>query len=82
MTERYVFSVEDSGVRLDKFVGESCPGLSRTHSQKLITEGYITVNGQPAKASLKLNTGDKVEVTIPKAHRSPPPPPCRMPVWA
>jgi 23S rRNA pseudouridine1911/1915/1917 synthase len=72
MTERYVFSAEDSGGRLDKFVGESCPGLSRTHSQKLITEGYITVNGQPAKSSLKLNAGDKVEVTIP------PEPPARL----
>lgn len=65
MTEHYVFSAEDSGVRLDKFVGESCPELSRTHSQKLIADGFITVNGKAAKASHKLNTGDKIDVTIP-----------------
>ena len=65
MNKHYVFLAETSGVRLDRFVGESCPELSRTHSQKLIAEGYVTVNGRPARTSLKLNTGDKVEVTIP-----------------
>ena len=65
MNKHYVFLVEASGVRLDRFVGESCPELSRTHSQKLIADGLITVNGQAARASLKLNAGDKIEVTIP-----------------
>ena len=65
MNKHYVFLAQVPGVRLDRFVGESCPELSRTHAQKLIVEGYVTVNGQPAKASLKLNAGDKIEVTIP-----------------
>jgi 23S rRNA pseudouridine1911/1915/1917 synthase len=65
MTERYIFSADAGGVRLDKFVGEKCPGLSRTHAQKLIAEGHVTVNGRAARPSLKLNTGDKIEVMIP-----------------
>jgi 23S rRNA pseudouridine1911/1915/1917 synthase len=69
MTRQYSFVVDNAGVRLDKFVGESCPELSRTHAQKLIGDGCITVNGRPAKAGLKLRSGDKVDITIP-----PPPP--------
>jgi 23S rRNA pseudouridine1911/1915/1917 synthase len=72
MTEKYSFLSDSSGVRLDKFIGESCPELSRTHAQKLIAEGLITVNGRVAKASLKLNTGDKVDIVIP------PTPPSRL----
>jgi 23S rRNA pseudouridine1911/1915/1917 synthase len=61
-----------SGVRLDKFLGDSCPELSRTHARKIIDEGLVTVNGKPAKGSLKLNPGDKVDFTIP------PEPPTRL----
>lgn len=65
MTREYSFNAGASGPRLDKFVGERCPELSRTHAQKLIADGLITVNGHPAKSSLKLNTGDNVHITIP-----------------
>jgi len=70
--KEYSFLADSSGVRLDKFVGEKCPELSRTHAQKLIAGGFITVNGRPAKSSLKLNAGDSVHITIP------PEPPSRL----
>jgi 23S rRNA pseudouridine1911/1915/1917 synthase len=56
-------------IRLDKYVSEQYPELSRTQTQKLISEGHIRVNDRPAKASLKLNMGDRVSIVIP-----PPPP--------
>ena len=65
MTGKYSFIVDISGVRLDKFVGEKCPELSRTHAQRLINGDFITVNGLPAKSSLKLETGDRVDITVP-----------------
>ncbi|MCK4273529.1 MAG: RluA family pseudouridine synthase, partial [Dehalococcoidales bacterium] len=65
MTGKYSFIADTSGARLDRFVGEKCPELSRTHAQKLIADGLITVNGLPAKSSLKLNAGDGVHITIP-----------------
>lgn len=65
----YSFSVTEPGIRLDKYVSEKCPELSRTQAQKLIDGGFITVNGNIVKQGLKLNTGDKVKITIP-----PPPP--------
>jgi len=65
MTARYSFIAGLAGARLDKFVGDSCPGLSRTHAQKLIADGFITVNGRPARPSLKLAVGDKIDISIP-----------------
>ncbi len=56
---------------MDKFVGDSCPELSRTQAQKLISDGFITVNGRVAKASLKLEIGDKVDISIPPTPPSP-----------
>ncbi len=57
--------VEEPGARLDKYVSERCPELSRSQAQKLIADGNITVNGESAKPSLKLRAGDRIEVTIP-----------------
>ena len=71
MDEVYNFVADRSGTRLDKYVGEKCPELSRTHAQKLITDGYITVNDRVAKPSLKLSIGDRLRVVIPPAAPSP-----------
>ena len=63
--------VEEAGVRLDKFVSEGCPELSRTQAQRLIDEGYITVNTLVTKASHKLDVGDRIEIIIPPTPPSP-----------
>ncbi len=71
MIEASSFVADEAGVRLDKFVVDKCPGLSRTHVQKLIAGGHVTVNGLAARASLKLNVGDEVSVLIPPTPPSP-----------
>lgn len=58
-------TVEETGARLDKYVSEKCPELSRTHAQGLIEDGNVLVNGQIAKSSLKLTQGDIVDIKIP-----------------
>ena len=63
------FTVEEPGGRLDKYVADKCPQLSRTQAQKLVGDGLVSVNGQVSKAGLKLNTGDRVEIILP----APPP---------
>ncbi|MCJ7604921.1 MAG: RluA family pseudouridine synthase [Dehalococcoidales bacterium] len=65
MTNEYTFEADFPGIRLDKFVGDRCPELSRTHARKLVDDGFITVNGHTAKPSLKLEAGDTVNVTVP-----------------
>ena len=67
MDKEYRFVVDNPGVRLDKYVGEKCPELSRTHAQKLIAEGKIRVNDRAAKASTRLNINDRVDIIVPPA---------------
>ena len=71
MDKKYSFVVGIPGIRLDKFVVEKCSELSRTHAQKLIADGYITVDRRVAKPSLKLETGDRVDIVIPPTPPSP-----------
>ena len=59
------FIADKTGARLDRFVSEKQPQLSRTFAKKLIKEGYITVNDQVVKASHKLNAGDRLTIKIP-----------------
>jgi len=61
----YSFVADKQGIRLDKYVGEECLDFSRTYTQKLIAGGYITVNDRVAKAGLKLNIGDRVDIITP-----------------
>ena len=70
-SDKYSFVVDRQGIRLDKYVGEKCPELSRTQAQKLISDGYVKVNDHVAKAGLKLNIGDRVTASIPPATPSP-----------
>jgi len=62
---------DNAGIRLDRFVSEQCPELSRARVQKLIREGHITVNGRMAKPGLKLEAGDAVDIIIPPPSPSP-----------
>ncbi|MFC1974624.1 RluA family pseudouridine synthase [Chloroflexota bacterium] len=71
MEKIYSFIADRPGARLDKSVGERYPELSRTYAQRLIADGCITVNGRVAKAGLKLNIGDKVDIVIPPTPPSP-----------
>jgi 23S rRNA pseudouridine1911/1915/1917 synthase len=65
MDKIYKFIADQSGSRLDKFVSEKLPELSRTYAQRLIADGCITVNDQVAKASQRLNAGDRLTISIP-----------------
>jgi len=65
MDSVYRLVADKPGVRLDKYAAENCPELTRTRIQKLIADGYITVNNHATKAGHKLNPGDKVDIIIP-----------------
>ena len=58
-----------SEVRLDKYVAEKIPDLSRMRVRELIDSGSITVNGKTAKPSYLIKTGDRIVADVP-----PPPP--------
>jgi 23S rRNA pseudouridine1911/1915/1917 synthase len=71
MDKVYNFVADEPGVRLDRYLCGRFAELSRSHLQKLIADGLVTVNEQVAKAGLRLNAGDRLRVTLPPAPPSP-----------
>ena len=53
------------GGRLDRFVAARLAELSRTTVQRLIDDGFITLDGSPCRASDKVGQGDVIVVRIP-----------------
>jgi 23S rRNA pseudouridine1911/1915/1917 synthase len=49
-------------MRLDRFVSLHCPELSRSRLQELIEEGFVRVNGNSGKPSLKIHGGELITV--------------------
>jgi len=65
--EPVVFTAEEKGQRLDVFVVERFPELSRSHVQKLIEQGNVLVDGTVRKANYKLRGAEAVQVIVPQA---------------
>lgn len=57
--------VEDTSGRLDAYIAEKMPDLSRSLVQKLISKGHVIVNDSLGRSSYKVQSGDRVQVTIP-----------------
>ena len=66
MTERRIeFQIEASKVRLDKYLADQVPELSRSAAQRLIASGRVTVDGELAKPSHKVREGEQVVMLLP-----------------
>lgn len=55
-----------SGIRIDKFLSDELPEMSRSYIQKLIKDDQVTVNGKIVKANYKLGANDFVVVCQPE----------------
>ena len=51
--------------RLDRYLAEQCPDLTRSRLARLVQQGMVTVNGAPCRPSQAVRAGDLVELTIP-----------------
>jgi len=60
-------TVVDAGARLDRYLADHLPELSRSRIQKLIAGEHLKVNGRAVKAAVRLRRGDIITL-------SPPPP--------
>ncbi len=58
---------DEEGRRLDTYLAEKLPGMSRTRIGKLIREGCVDVNGRMCKPSHWVELGDEIEVRFPPA---------------
>jgi 23S rRNA pseudouridine1911/1915/1917 synthase len=66
MSERRIeLFVHEGGVRLDRYLADHVPELSRSAAQRLIDGGQVTVNGEPARASHKLKPGEVIVALLP-----------------
>ncbi len=63
--------LEDEGRRLDQFLAERVPGLSRSQAQKLLESEMVQANRETCKdKNYRLQAGDLIEVTLPPAEDS------------
>jgi len=58
-------TADTSGERLDSFIARALPDVSRSHAQRLIDGGFVTVDDRTPKASEKVREGASVTVTVP-----------------
>jgi 23S rRNA pseudouridine1911/1915/1917 synthase len=57
--------VDQAGLRLDQYLAQKFPDLSRTQLKKLIQQGKVLVSDQPAKPSLPVQPGEQVRLYLP-----------------
>ena len=53
------FSLDLPGKRLDQALAQTMPDWSRVQWQRYIKEGFVTVNGAPAKPSMRLKAASR-----------------------
>ena len=63
--EQRSHTVLEAGPRLDRYLAETWPDLSRSRLQRLIADGLVCVNDAPARSSYKVRQGDLLSVCIP-----------------
>ncbi|MCK5825990.1 MAG: RluA family pseudouridine synthase [Desulfuromusa sp.] len=64
-TRQLLFPDDRPAERLDTFIAECLPDISRSQLKKLINSGQITLNGVATKASSKLKGGESIQVDLP-----------------
>ncbi len=64
---RLLVEPDEDGMRLDRYAAVKVPDLSRSYAHQLIEDAHILLNGQDARPSSPLRTGDVVTVRRPVA---------------
>ncbi len=64
---QFFVTEEDGGIRIDRYLADQCPDLSRTYLQKLLKSQEVSVNKKSVKSNYKVTEGDVIELEIPEA---------------
>ena len=68
MTSTQILQVEDSSDRLDRYLSQQSPDLSRSRIQQLIEQGNVQVNDKVCTSKkATVQVGDRISLTIPEA---------------
>ena len=70
--EHHNFTVDlnQSTIRIDKFLFDKLPNVTRNKLQEAIKNGFIKVNEKEIKSSYKIKADDKIIVSLPKPPRN------------
>ncbi|MCX7839703.1 MAG: RluA family pseudouridine synthase, partial [Anaerolineae bacterium] len=60
-----ILTVTENGTRLDRYIAEHLPDLSRAAVQRLIDDAYVLVDGSARKASYRVRVGETISVRVP-----------------
>lgn len=64
--KNFSLQVEDNGDRIDRWLAQKLPDLSRSRLQKLIVEGCVEVNEEVCRGKKRLvQRGDRLKVNLP-----------------
>ncbi len=66
-THRLTVPDGHAGERLDRYLPEALPGLSRVRARRLIEEGRVLLGGAPARPAVRLRGGETLVVEVPAA---------------
>ena len=62
----FKITAEENGVRLDTFIAQALPEISRSAAQKLMENGLVTLNGKTVKKKHKTTAGEVFEIELPE----------------
>ena len=65
-TIRLEVPAEATTLRVDRFLSEMLPELSRSAAQKLLEQGMVTLGGKPVKKNQQVVPGDVLQVSLPE----------------
>ena len=63
--KKFTFTIQEEKGRVDKVLTTFLPEYSRSQVQEWIAEGDVLLNGEMVKANYKVQSGDKITLTIP-----------------
>lgn len=63
---RFFIVENEEGARIDKYLAEELPDMSRSRIQKLIKDGHCLINQKPVKANYRLSLYDEIHLTVPE----------------
>jgi 23S rRNA pseudouridine1911/1915/1917 synthase len=69
-SSQYKIGTSEIGQRLDKFLIQKYPSLTRSYLQNLIVKGSISVNLNQVKTGYQLKLNDEVNINFPELHSS------------
>jgi 23S rRNA pseudouridine1911/1915/1917 synthase len=66
---RLVADPKQSLLRIDKFLMDRLPNVSRNKVQKAIRDGFVKVNEEPIKPNYRVRPGDVISIALPEPPR-------------